>query len=235
MASRKANGPGSSSAGGAQMETVAESGQLPDGIRKAVRKIQMKSRRISDHFARQLSEYTEVDEDEWNLHFPPGYRQRLAAEFIAEIVATDKTLEAWARDYLRDRELTECHPAREMIALCSAMDSMIMSESESGLLNKVGFEKLARKAYGLVQAFRNVESRTDWLKPKNAANNWKSRVDWGAARQYDPSMKLQGVPTVTGAEEEVRKEQEREAALLKARAKIAEHSAGGDITFLGPS
>ena len=112
---------------------------------------------------------------------------------------------------------------------------MIMSEEEVGLLNKIGFEKLARKAYGIVQAFRNASSRNDWLKPKNAAQGWKSKVDWMAARQYDPSLKMESIPVVVGAEEEVRKEQGREAALLKARSKLAEQApAGMELTFLGP-
>ena len=209
-------------------------GEGHQGIQRALKKMHLKSRRIGEAFAKQMEEYREVDAEEWGAHFPPGYRERLAGEFIAEIVANDKTLESWSRDFLRDRELLDCHPARELVAVCSAMDSMIMSDTESGLLNKVGFERLARKAYGIVQAFRKVETRSDWLKPKSAANNWKSKVDWNAARQYDPALRTTGVPTVTGAEEEVRKEQEREAALLKARAKLAEHSSGGEA-FLSPS
>ena len=209
-------------------------GEGHQGIQRALKKMHLKSRRIGEAFAKQMEEYREVDAEEWGAHFPPGYRERLAGEFIAEIVANDKTLESWSRDFLRDRDLLDCHPARELVAVCSAMDSMIMSDTESGLLNKVGFERLARKAYGIVQAFRKVETRSDWLKPKSAANNWKSKVDWNAARQYDPALRTTGVPTVTGAEEEVRKEQEREAALLKARAKLAEHSSGGEA-FLSPS
>ena len=137
---------------------------------------------------------------------------------------------------MRDRELLDCHPARELIALCSAMDSMIMSDEEAVLLNKIGFEKLARKAYGIVQAFKGVGCRNDWLKLKSAPQGWKSKVDWAAARQNDPSLCSESIPMVTGAEEEVRKEQEREAALLKARNKLNEQTPGGqEFTFLGPS
>ena len=130
------------------------------------------------------STYAGVDVELWHAHFLVGYRERLAGEFVAEIVATDKTLEAWSRDFLRDRELLDCFLARELIATCFAMDLMILTDMESGLLNKVGFERLARKAYGLVQAFKLVQSRSDWMKPKSAPSGRKSKVDWGAARQY---------------------------------------------------
>ena len=199
-----------------------------DAIQRALNKMKVKSQKVSDVFARQLEQYAEVDVELWHAHFPVGYRERLAGEFVAEIVSTDKTLEAWSRDFLRDRELLDCFPARELIATCSAMDSMILTDMENGLLNKVGFERLARKAYGLVQAFKLVQGRNDWMKPKSAPQGWKSKVDWSAARQYDPSFRSEGVPIVMGAEEEVRKEQEREAALLKARSKLAEH--GGSST-----
>ena len=56
---------------------------------------------------------------------------------------------------------------------------------------------------------------------------------WNAARQYDPSFRTEGVPTVLGAQEEVRKEQEREAALLKAKAKLAEHGFERDAPTMG--
>ena len=87
-----------------------------------------------------------------------------------------------------------------------------------------------------MQAFKNVAVKNDWLKPKSAPQGWKSRVDWALARQYDPSLRMEGVPVVPSVEEEVRKEQEREAALLKARSKLAERNPGGlELSFLPPS
>jgi len=210
-----------------------KSGAGGDAIQRALKKMRLKSQRVSDVFAKQLEQHEEVDAEFWNSHFPPGFRERLAGEFIADIVSNDKTLEAWSRDFLRDRELLDCHPARELIATCSAMDAMIMTDTEAGLLNKVGFERLARKAYGLVQAYKSVQNKNDWLKPKSANDKWRSKVDWNAARQYDPSFRTEGVPTVLGAQEEVRKEQEREAALLKAKAKLAEHGFERDAPTMG--
>ena len=113
-------------------------------VMRALKKMRLKSQRVSDAFAKQLEQHEEVDAEFWNSHFPPGFRERLAGELIADIVSNDKTLEAWSRDFLRDRELLDCHPARELIATCSAMDAMIMTDTEAGLLNKVGFERLAR-------------------------------------------------------------------------------------------
>ena len=61
---------------------------------------------------------------------------------------------------------------------------------------------------------------------------------WGRSSVAPGALapKMESIPVVVGAEEEVRKEQEREAALLKARSKLAEQApAGMELTFLGPS
>ena len=92
-----------------------------EAIQRALHKMKAKPQKVSDVFARQLEQYAEVDVELWHAHFPVGYRERLASELVAEIVATDKTLEAWSRDFPRDRELLDCFPARELIATCSAM------------------------------------------------------------------------------------------------------------------
>ena len=119
---------------------------------------------------------------------------------------------------MRDRELLENNSAREMIAVFSAVDTMLMTDREIGLLNKVSFERLVRKGYALVRAFSSVQSRNDWSRPKDFKGTWKSKVDWESARRLDPQLSDDGALKVMAAEEEMRKAMSRDASLQKARA-----------------
>ena len=113
-----------------------------------------------------------------------------------------------------------------MVATFSAVDTMLMTDRERGLLNKVCFERLVRKGYALVRAFRNVQCRADWSKPKDA-KSWRSKVDWEAARRLDPQLVEDGTITIMSAEEEIRKTMSRDAGILRARADHDSVSGGG--------
>ena len=93
---------------------------------------------------------------------------------------------------------------------------MLMTDRQKGLLNQVSFERLVRKGYALVRAYRNVNSKDDWSRPKDS-KAWKSKVDWEAARRLDPQLAEEGTLRVFAAEEEVRKAMGRDAQLVKAR------------------
>ena len=80
----------------------------------------------------------------------------------------------------------------------------------------MSFERLVRKGYALVRAYRNVNSKDDWSRPKDS-KAWKSKVDWEAARRLDPQLAEEGALRVLAAEEEVRKAMGRDAQLVKAR------------------
>eukprot|EP00959_Pyramimonas_sp_CCMP1952_P164690 3442494-Pyramimonas_sp.AAC.1 len=62
-----------------------------------------------------------------------------------------------------------------------------MTDRQKGFLNLVSFERLVRRGYAIVRAYRNVNCRGDWSRPKDA-KGWKSKVDWEAARRLDPQL-----------------------------------------------
>jgi len=174
-------------------------------------------------FLAQLDQYREVDTEMWNAQFPVGFRERVAPSFLAEVFSTGKNGEQWARDFVRDHALQECHPARELVASLSALDTMLMTDREEGLLNRVSVERLARKAYALTRAFRAIKHEADWRRPRGKdGGGWKSKVDWESARRIDPMLAEDMGISIPSVDEEVRKEMDREAALLKARAKLDE-------------
>ena len=71
-----------------------------------------------------------------------------------------------------------------------------------------------------------VHQESDWSRPAGA-KTWKIKVDYEAARRVDPSL-LEEVPfNIRPLQEEVRKELERDASLLKARAKLDKYADGG--------
>ena len=119
----------------------------------------------------------------------------------------------------------ECHPARELVAALSALDAMIMTDRERGLLNRVSVERLARKAYALTRAFRLCHVESDWRRPKGKEGNpWRTKIDWESARRIDPFLAEDAGVNIPSIDEEVRKEMDREASIPKARAKLDECS-----------
>ena len=107
-----------------------------------------------------------------------------------------------------------------------------MHDKSSGIINTIALEKLAKKGFGIVSAFQSVEKKEDWRRPGNAAKTWKSRVNEELWRRIDPAKG--GVDEVNFTnrklEEEIRAEVDRDAAKLKAFAKLEERqrAAGGD-------
>ena len=64
---------------------------------------------------------------------------------------------------------------------------MQMTDRERGLLDQVSPGRLVRKGYALMRAFRNVQSRSDWIRPKDS-KAWRSEGDWKTARRPDPQQ-----------------------------------------------
>ncbi|CAK0869509.1 unnamed protein product, partial [Prorocentrum cordatum] len=215
-----AEGPASPARGDAAvpMETPDKraASEPAEAVSLAIKRMRFKAQMPQQVFLEQLEDFKEYPASEWATRMPEGYRERIAPDVLSEVYSTGKTAEAWARDYIRDRGLADCNTAREMIATFAAVDTMLMTDRQKGLLNQVSFERLVRKGYALVRAYRNVHCRDDWSRPKDA-KSWKSKVDWEAARRLDPQLADESTIRVMSAEEEVKKAMGRDAQLIKAR------------------
>ena len=173
-------------------------------------------------FREHLNNYHRIGDHEWSAHFPQGYRERLAPEFLAEVYAKNATGEEWGRQLLSRKDMLGCYAARELPAALAAIDAVLLEERDTGALGRVSVEKLARKAYALVLAFEPIQKEADWKKPKGADAKWKSKIDWESARRHDPALVSTSVPHIRAVEEETKKEMERDATIEKVRAKLDE-------------
>ena len=197
-------------------------------VKELIGRLQRKATSPLEIFREHLSQYKEVPPAEWGAHFPLGYRERVAPEFLSDVYSQNKKGEEWAKDFLRDRELLDCFAARELMAALSALDAILLVERCPGSLNRVSTEKLARKAYAFYVAFHGVRRQADWKKPKgDQGKAWKSKIDWEAAKRYDHTLTDDEIITISGAEAEVRREMERDALMLKMKSKLEERAGSG--------
>ena len=101
---------------------------------------------------------------------------------------------------------------------------MFLTDKVHGAINQVTTEKLARKAMGIRSAFKEVTKAADWKKP-DGAKTWKSKVDREIWRRIDPQLDdVEHMFINRRAEDEMRTEMDRDAALLKAKAKLADRA-----------
>ena len=96
----------------------------------------------------------------------------------------------------------------------------------NNFINSLQVEKLGKKIYGLQKAFENVTQVNDWKKPTGAQKNWTSKIDWAAARQVDPELKMPDtLPRIREHEDETRVEMDREAMLLRTQKQLQDAAA----------
>ena len=148
---------------------------------------------------------------------------------LGEIYSGGKTGKAFAKDFVRERQLSECGEARELISIMAAIDSMILEDCSPGVVNSVALERLAKRGFGIHSAYRSVERRDDWRKAANAGKQWRSKVDEELWRRLDPAKaNIDELSFVNRkVEEEIRAEVERDASILKSFAKLRERQVAG--------
>ena len=109
-------------------------------------------------------------------------------------------------------------------ATLKALDVIFLEERESGAINRLSVERLAKKALGLIKAYGGVNRLEDWKRQKNAGKDWKSKVNWAEAKRYDPQLTQEEVMRIESNESEVRKKMEQDALLLKVKLKLEDKS-----------
>ena len=115
-------------------------------IGRVIKRLKDKTLLPQQLFLEQVEQWREVDQEDWNRQFPEFYRERIAAESLAEVYSSGMTGEQWGRQFLREHGLEDCYAARDIVSGLAAVDTMIMVDKEQGILNKVGVEKLCRRS-----------------------------------------------------------------------------------------
>ena len=187
-----------------------------------IKRLQLQAQTSQEIYVEALKEFDEVDPESWAAHFPPGYRERVAPIFLGELYSLGKNLKVWAKEWLKEKQLGDCPEARDILGACSALDTLFLTDKVPGAINQVTTEKLARKVMGIRSAFKHVMKMGDW-KRTEGAKTWTSRVDREIWRRIDPQLEdTEHMFINRRAEDEMRGEMDRDAALLKAKAKLAE-------------
>ena len=84
--------------------------------------------------------------------------------WLGQVYSTGKTGKAYAKEYIRERQLSKCDEARELIAVLAAIDALLLEDAQPGVINSVALEKQANTGYGDQQAFYDCEKDEHWRK-----------------------------------------------------------------------
>ena len=201
---------------------TGEGVKLNPAVADAITKLRRQAERPQETYLRVLDNYREVDKEAWAAHFPTGYRERVAPAWLGQVYSTGKTGKAYAKEYIRDRHLAKCDEARELIAVLAAIGALLLEDTQPDVINSVALEKLAKKGYGIHQAFFDCEKEEHWRRNDKQKNLRKVNEElW---KRIDParSGKEDQIFVNRGVEEEIRGEVDRDAQLLKAFAKLEE-------------
>jgi hypothetical protein len=219
-------------AAGGPLKSPTDVGEIsPDPkakhVAEIIHRLKKESETPQEVFVKHLEQYRPEDPEDWARHFPPGYRERLAAVWLGEVFRSGLTPKQWAKNWVKDKGLGECDEARDLIPTMAALEAILLSDRQPDCINSVALEKLARRGYGICRAFQRVSTVADWRKPKDA-KGWKTRVDYETWKRLDPSRLSDDDHLFVNrrVENEVREEMDRDAAMMKARAKLADASRG---------
>jgi hypothetical protein len=193
-------------------------------VKMLVKKLQKSIETPQEVYVTALDEYEEEDKETWAAHFPPGYRERIAPQFLGEIYSTGKA-KTWAKEWVKERQLGDCSEAREIIAVAASIDSIFLQDQVQGAINQLNTEKMARKMMGIKMAFQDVRKESDWRKPAGSKSGWKERIDREMWKRIDPNVEeVDHIFINRKAENELRSEMDRDAAMLKAKAKLSDRT-----------
>ena len=196
-------------------EMEQDSGEVELSV--LINRLERGSKSPQEIFVEALQEYQEADKELWATHFPPGFRERMAPRALGEIYSTGKTAKEMAKSWIKEKSLGHCDEAREIISTSAALDAMFLVDRTEGAINQVGTERLVRRVMGIRAAFQDVSG---W---KKKGNKKQPKIDYETWDRMDPGRKDRDHLFVNRrVEEELRTEMERDASMMKARAKLAE-------------
>ena len=142
---------------------------------------------------------------------------------MAWVYSHAQSAEEYFRNFEKRHHLQDCYSVMVFLYICLGWDRKLNVDKVQGWVNWVQTEYEARKCLSLETAFRNVKTRNDWLKSKNAAATWTSKVDWLGADRVDPQVKSDSTFfQLEELEEEVKKNADKEANMINAQKRLSE-------------
>jgi hypothetical protein len=213
--------PGANSEG-EQAAGKAESYE-DDDVSEVIRGLVKQAEPPQETIVRALKEYQTLDPSVMVDAFPPGYRERIAPRFLAQVYSTGRTAKDWSKSWIKERKLDNCDDARRLIHIMSGLDVVFLVDKREGAINLVSTEQACKSAKAIVVGYDLCRHESDWRRP-NSAKTWKSKVEAELMKRVDPGL-LEEKPFVDRrADAEMRREMERDAALLKVKMKLEERA-----------
>jgi hypothetical protein len=189
-----------------------------------IKKLQKQTRTPQEIYVVALEAFEEEDKETWAGHFPPGYRERVGPQFLGKVHSKGKTAKEWAKEWVKEKGLRECDETRAIIPACASLDATLLVDQVPGAINQVSIEKISRKVRAVKSAHKEIKKEADWKRPVGS-KVWNSRVDLELTKQIDPHVEdVDHVFINRRAEDELKTEMNRDAAMVKAKAKLAERS-----------
>jgi hypothetical protein len=188
--------------------------------------------------------FKEVDPVAWP--FREGFRERLVIRFLTAIFSLNLWCVSFYEKFLRERNLFKCNLAMEGLSAAEGVDALIRNSDagmkELGLagvnvgdtpnpINLPVLELLTRTMYSRYKGFEHITSEDQWRKPRNAANNWKSQVDFEKMMRLDPRLGQQSAAQFEFPEvnAEIRAGQVQDAAVVNLTDRLAGKLAATDL------
>ncbi len=204
----------------------------PVNVKKLITELQRMNQNPQAVWLLVLQEYREVPLEQWPM--PVGYTTRVAPQYLTKVYSVPgRTGLEYGEKFLADHGLNHCTVARTMVDALGCVDRLMLEDRPKDLVNLVSLEHLARKAYGVEVAFDKCQGEGDWRKPKNAAKDWSSKVDFDMMARVDPSMSPQfmGGEYMKSVRDEVKREMLIDIDFAKVRNKAQQNGAIRDLAM----
>ena len=92
----------------------------------------------------------------------------------------------YAQEFMQEHTITDCLYAHGMRDAAEAIDTMILDDRDPAVINTIALEAVVRQCYAFEVGFTPVRQKSDWLKPQQAAQGWKSKVDFEIIQRINP-------------------------------------------------
>ena len=91
------------------------------------------------------------------------------------------------------------------------------------VVNMPVLETISRKLYGLIKAFQDCRTESDWKMPKGGnSKSWKTKVRWTLLDEYDVEKLDNDDWPIDAVDDEVKERMTRKALFAKSLAKVEE-------------
>jgi len=166
----------------------------------------------------ELRRFKVIPKEEWAM--PAGFTTRMAPKYLSHIYRGRRTAVDYMKEWIRAHGIESSPCGKELLRLAEMLDSMLLRDKVLGMVNLVSVEKTCRRMRGLEIAFSRCRTEGDWRRGKGQAANWAPKTDWRGCDLVDVSSLDPSAFRLEEMEEEIQKERERTATILKAQGKL---------------